>query len=327
MERAQVETETEEEPTRRLLIVDDDRLILKVVHDFFGPHGYVVEQAEDGADALRRLEAELPDIIVADVLMPGLDGWELFEEIRKRPSTARVPFVFLTTERDLPQRLRGFHMGADDYITKPFDVEELHARVERILQRQADAERSVLGEGTLLTGSVRHMPLSDLLQILSLNGKDGTVVLRQGTDVGVIHFNSGSILHASCGRIDGPKALYRMLGWTGATFRVTPPGEDGGARSVDQPTTSVLMDGLVSLDEWNRWHMMLPGNGTVLELASDAVERLGERRLAPAEEVVIERARDGVAVDEILEGSTLPDADLAEAMCTLLEHGVLTARI
>jgi CheY-like chemotaxis protein len=312
---------------RRLLIVDDDRLILKIVTDFFTPHGYVIDQAEDGVEALRLLDAALPDVIVADVLMPNLDGWEFFEAIRRRPDTAAVPFVFLTTERDLPQRLRGFHMGADDYITKPFDVEELHARIERILQRRIEMERSLLGDGTLLTGSVRHMPLSDLLQILSLNGKDGMVVLRQAGESGVIVFTHGQIVHAACGRVQGVKALYRLLGWSGATFRVLPPDDRPEERTVDQPTTSVLMDGLVSLDEWNRWHMMLPGTGTVLELAPDAGARLGERRLAPAEEVVLARAREGVAVEEILESSLLPDSDLAEAMCTLLGSGVLTARI
>jgi CheY-like chemotaxis protein len=91
-------------PGRRLLIVDDDRLILKIVHDFFGPHGYEIDEAEDGAAALRKLSEAVPDIIIADILMPNLDGWELFEEVRKLPATARVPFVFLTTERDLPQR-------------------------------------------------------------------------------------------------------------------------------------------------------------------------------------------------------------------------------
>ncbi len=314
-------------PSRRLLIVDDDRIILRIVHDFFGPHGYRVDQAEDGAAALALIDQAVPDIIIADILMPNLDGWELFEEVRRRPPTARVPFVFLTTERDLPQRLRGFHMGADDYITKPFDVEELHARVERILQRQAEMERTALGDRTLLTGSVHHMPLSDLLQILSLNGKDGTLVLKQGTDQGSIVFVAGAIVHAACGRVSGVKALYRMLGWGGAHFRVLPLAGEAPRKTVDQPTTSVLMDGLVSLDEWNRWHMMLPAEEAVLELAADARERLGSRRLAPAAVDVLARVEGGAAVGDILENSPLPDADLAEAMCTLISAGVLCARI
>lgn len=321
-----IEPQGDDPPSRRLLIVDDDRLILKVIRDFFGPHGYEVEEAEDGAQALERLERSVPDVIIADILMPNLDGWELFEEVRRRPATARVPFVFLTTERDLPQRLRGFHMGADDYITKPFDVEELHARIERILERLHEIERRGHGDA-LLSGDVRHMPLSDLLQILSLNGKDGTVVLEQGTERGSIVLVAGSIVHAACGRVVGVKALYRMLGWNAATFKVKSAAGEPIQRSVDQPTTSVLMDGLVSLDEWNRWHLMLPAEETVLEPAPDVRERIASRRLAPAEAEVLTRAEGGAPVREILEKSLFPDADLAEAMCTLISTGVLCARI
>ncbi len=317
----------EDHPTRRLLVADDDPLVRRVIQEFFGPHGYLVDAAGDGAEALQRLDETTPDVIIADILMPNLDGWEFFEQVRQRPFTVRIPFVFLTSEKDLPQRIRGFHMGADDYIVKPFDVEELHVRIERILHRHAEIERAVLGEGTLLTGSVRHIPLSDLLQLLALNGTDGTVALRQGPETGSVVFVEGSIVHATCGGVSGVKALYRMLGWAGASFRVLPPTGEILTRSVDLPTTSVLMDGLVSLDEWNRWRGMLPDEQTILELASDAKERLGSRRLAPAEVDVLTRARQGMAVGDILENCALPDADLAEAMCALLGAGVLFARI
>ena len=310
----------------KLLVVDDDRLVRKVVSEFFRPHGYEVEQAQDGVAALQILERFLPDIIVADILMPNLDGWDLLEEVRRRESTSRIPFVFLTTEGDLPQRLRGFHMGADDYVTKPFHVEELHARVERILRRRAHTERRVAGEGAFLSGLVAHMPLSDLLQILSLNGKDGVVTLEQDAESGVIVFHGGNLVHAACGRVLGVKALYRMLGWAGATFRVTPPGIGAFPRTVDQPATSVLMDGLVSLDEWNRWRVLLPREETTVELTRDARERLGPRRLSPAEADVLARAGERARVGDIFESSPLPDADLAEAMCTLISSGVLCAR-
>ncbi len=310
----------------KLLVVDDDRLVLEVVSDFFGPHGYEVEQAEDGVAALTILERFLPDIIVADILMPKLDGWDLIEAVQRREATARVPFVFLTTEGDLSHRLRGFHMGAEDYVMKPFHVEELHARVERILVRRAHTERADTKEAVLLSGLVAHLPLSDLLQILSLNGQDGVVALELDVESGVIVFRGGKLVHASCGRVVGVKALFRMLGWNGATFRVTAPGETAFPSTVDQPATSVLMDGLVSLDEWNRWRVMLPGEWTTVELTLDARARLGPRRLSPAEADVLARARRKATVGDILESSPLPDADLAEAVCTLISGGVLCAR-
>ena len=94
---------------KRLLIVDDSRLILRMVKDFFTPHGWDVAEAEDGEAALGLIAQTPPDVVVADVLMPRMDGWTLLEEVRRRPEGSEMPFVFLTTEADLPQRLE--HLG------------------------------------------------------------------------------------------------------------------------------------------------------------------------------------------------------------------------
>ena len=118
---------------RRLLAVDDNRLILQVIDDFFTPQGWDALCVTSAREALASLEDETPDAIVSDILMPGMDGWEFLEAVRRRSATAAVPFLFLTIEAELPHRLRGLQLGADDYITKPFAVEELHARIERLL--------------------------------------------------------------------------------------------------------------------------------------------------------------------------------------------------
>ena len=126
----------ERNAARRLLAVDDNRLILRVIEDFFVPHGWEVVAVDGARAALDVLRVTTPDAIVSDILMPGMDGWEFFDEVRRAPATAATPFVFLTVEGELPQRLRGLHLGADDYMTKPFAVEELHARVERLVVKR-----------------------------------------------------------------------------------------------------------------------------------------------------------------------------------------------
>ncbi|MBZ5640073.1 MAG: response regulator [Acidobacteriia bacterium] len=310
----------------RLLVVDDSRLILRMVRDFFASRGFEIAEASDGREALLRLAGWVPDVIVADILMPVMDGWELFEAVRRLPETAEVPFVFLTVESELPKRLRGFHLGADDYIVKPFAVEELHARVERLLDRRRALEDARRGGDALLAGSGEHLAISDLLQILALNHKDGVVHLRQGAEEGRIVFEDGEMVHAECRRATGSKALYRMLGWPSALFRVLPREGGAGERSITSPAANALMDGLVSLDEWNRWRELIPSGETVLDLAPEARMRLDAHEITAAEFDVMARAKGGAAVQAMLDESPLPDADLAEAICTLLTRGALRAR-
>jgi len=307
----------------RLLVVDDSRLILRMVRDFFTQRGYDVIEAGNGEEAIARLPGFVPDVIISDILMPVMDGWRLFEEVRRLPETSEVPFVFLTVESELPKRLRGFRLGADDYIIKPFAVEELHARVERILERRRTLEQARRGGDALLAGSVEHLAISDLLQILALNHKDGRVHLLEGAEEGWIVFAEGEMVHAECGRAKGLKALYRMLGWNSATFRVLPREETGEERTISTPPANALMDGLVSLDEWNRWRSQLPAEDTVIDLAPGAKAKLGPHPVSPAQFDVMSRAKGGATIRAMLDDSSLPDADLAEAIGTLLARGAL----
>lgn len=310
---------------RRLLAVDDNRLILRVIEDFFVPHGWDVVAVDGAREALEVLAATTPDAIVSDILMPGMDGWTFFDEVRRSPSTAATPFVFLTVEGELPKRLRGLHLGADDYMTKPFAVEELHARVEKLVARRDDLEVARRSGDALLAGSVEHLAISDLLQILALNGKDGTVELSQEGKSGRIDFVAGRIVDAEAGPVRGTKALYRMLGWEEATFRVVPRTGLPPETTIAAATATVLMDGLVALDEWGRWRDQLPSPAARLTLAGDARNRLQGHAVTPAEFDVLTRARAGVTVGEAIDESPHPDAQAAEAIGTLLARGVVEA--
>jgi DNA-binding response OmpR family regulator len=307
-----------------LLAVDDNRLILRVIRDYFAREGWDVTTAETVAAARASLGETGPDVIVSDILMPEIDGWTFFEDVRKRKETASVPFVFLTVERELPQRLRGLHLGADDYMTKPFAVEELYARIERLLERNAALKNAGHDDsGTLLAGSVEHLAISDLLQILSLNGKDGTVRLQRKDELGRIEFLGGRIVDAHVGAARGTKALFRMLGWADATFRVTAREGALPETTIVAATATVLMEGLVSLDEWARWAELLPEPEALLQLAEDARNRLHGQTLRPVEFDLLARSKSGITVACALEDSPHPDAAVAEAICTLLARGVV----
>lgn len=121
--------------TKRLLVVDDEPKLLRAVAADLKGEGYAVETARSGADALISIARQLPDLIVSDVRMPVMDGYELARRLRQNQSTALIPIVFLTAKDTAKDRIEGFRTGVDAYLTKPFEPDELIAVIASILSR------------------------------------------------------------------------------------------------------------------------------------------------------------------------------------------------
>lgn len=119
----------------RILVVDDDPDILQFIRVNLELEGFGVELATTGADAIESVSQQPPDLVLLDVMMPGMDGFGVLRRLRAHPAAANTSIILLTA-RTLPEdRIRGLELGADDYITKPFDVDELIARVKAVLRR------------------------------------------------------------------------------------------------------------------------------------------------------------------------------------------------
>jgi len=132
----------------RIMVVEDDIHIGKLLRMELGHEGYEVEVLTDGKEALKHLEKELPDLLILDVMLPGLDGFSVLEEIREYISTD-LPVIMLTAKGEVKDRIRGLKSGADDYLPKPFVIEELLARIEAVLRRKGKVERISYFEITL----------------------------------------------------------------------------------------------------------------------------------------------------------------------------------
>ena len=116
----------------KLLVVDDDRTLLRFLGEYLERERYEVITADRGSKALRVFFQEQPDLVILDVMMPGMDGWEVCARIREMADT---PVIFLTAKTAETDKLRGFRLGVDDYITKPFSLPEIAARVAAVLAR------------------------------------------------------------------------------------------------------------------------------------------------------------------------------------------------
>ena len=127
----------------KILVVDDERAVRESLRRALELEGYDIELAADGSEALYRLEGnEEPDAMILDILMPGVDGLEVCR--RLRGSGSKLPVLMLTARTEVEDRVAGLDAGADDYVTKPFALEELLARVRALLRRASDADAEVL---------------------------------------------------------------------------------------------------------------------------------------------------------------------------------------
>ncbi len=128
--------EPSKEPTRsRILLVDDDPLMRHIVIAALAKDNYEVVEADSGSEGLAKAQAVHPDLILLDVMMPDVDGYEVCHRLRAASTTANVPIIMLTALGEINEKVRGMQMGADDYITKPFDPRELRSRVLAHLRR------------------------------------------------------------------------------------------------------------------------------------------------------------------------------------------------
>ena len=121
--------------SKRLLVVDDEPNLLRAVAACLKAEAYEVTTARSGREALLQLAEAVPDLVVSDIRMPGMDGYQLARQLRGSPRTALVPIVFLTAKDETADRIEGFRSGIDAYLTKPFEPEELIAVVNGILSR------------------------------------------------------------------------------------------------------------------------------------------------------------------------------------------------
>ena len=171
----------------KILIVEDDLDIAEMLNAYFRVQGYEVFTVNWGEDGVRAGQTISPDLIILDIRLPDIDGFEVARRLRGDRRTNEIPIIFLTEKRERIDRLQGFEVGADDYITKPFDVQELRLRVRNALKR--------VSQGSL-TNPVSGLP-------------EGPLVDERLSDA--IHKSGLALLHISISHLDSFREAYGFV--------------------------------------------------------------------------------------------------------------------
>ena len=171
----------------KILIVEDDLDVAEMLNAYFRVQGYEVFTVNWGEDGVRAAQTVMPDLMILDIRLPDIDGFEVARRVRSDRRTNEIPIIFLTEKRERTDRLQGFEVGADDYITKPFDVQELRLRVRNALKR--------VSQGSL-TNPVSGLP-------------EGPLVEERLSEV--IHKSGWALLHISISHLEAFREAYGFV--------------------------------------------------------------------------------------------------------------------
>lgn len=156
---------------KTILLVDDETMMLDLLTLYISPAGYSCVKKESAIDALKYLESNSVDLILLDIMMPEMDGWEACQEIRKHWDT---PIIMLTALEEKSDIVKGLQIGADDYVSKPFDEEELLARIDAVLRRHKQISNKILFKGLVLENDSHQLQFN--IQDISLTPKEFALI-------------------------------------------------------------------------------------------------------------------------------------------------------
>lgn len=205
----------------KILVVDDEPKWLRIVSLYLGNRDCHVVTALNGEEAIQKVAAEHPDLIIADIGMPGMDGYELCSRLRRDASTRTIPFIFLTARDQDQDKIKARKVGADDYLTKPCPLERLVQSVETVMDRIEQARKIPL-DRIGMSGRIEEVDLLDMIQTLELDQKTGALVLSHGERTGTLYFRDGVIVEADLRSPKREEPLFRLLGWKTGRFLFIP---------------------------------------------------------------------------------------------------------
>ena len=259
----------------RILVVDDDPDNRAMIGHFLTNWGFAVDDAKNGKIALEKVKASPPSLVLLDLEMPEMDGFETCERLKTDPDTEWIPVIIFTGLEKMPHRIRGFRHGADDYVVKTVEPDELRTRIDLVLKRTkryatlaaapvpvevsdspapvgptGDDESAGPDVAVTLSLSLSRVSFPEAMRLVLAQGKNGIANLTNGDRSGSVHIHEGAVIHASVGEEKGSEAFYELALWkTGKLdFQDADPGSE---KTILTSTRNLLVEASRRSDAWS----------------------------------------------------------------------------
>ena len=237
----------------KLLLAEDNPLVRDLIVKGLEPY-CEIDVSSDGADALLKVIDSLPDVILCDYKMPGIDGRQLFEKLRAREATRHIPFLFMASRPDIEERLRPLVDGVEDFIHKPFLVKDLVRITKKVIDRlHLEKLQKRASRPGIIQGRLEEMSMIDLMQSLEMGQKSCRLIVQHDGEQCELYFAAGQCRDAKIGKAEGDEAVYKVVLWTAGQFEIDFNAANASTRTTTtKNTTGLLMEAMRLMDEAHR---------------------------------------------------------------------------
>ena len=311
----------------RVLVVDDELDNRVMMRYFLESWGYEVELAENGKMALEKVAENRPALVLLDLEMPIMNGFETCDRLKSDPETETIPVIMFTGLEQTTDKVKGIKKGADDYVVKTVDPEELQARIEMILrrtQRYAASEASAAPEEEhAVSGSLADLQFAEAMQLILTYGKTGVMHLVDGNSRARVWVKEGQqIAHAEVENLRGEEAFYKLAFWKAGKFKFQ-VGEEPEQQTITASGTNLLIEATRRLDEWNMFSSKIPSFDVTpyrVPLAEDS----GSIRLTRKDWGVLRLADGQRSIKQIAESLSIDSFEAGRLVFGLLTVGAIS---
>lgn len=304
---------------KKILIVDEDSNYISGLRKGLNQAGHEVLYWDDSKKALELTKNLQPDLIIAEVSLPQINGHEFFKEVKAMPEIKDIPFVFLSSQKRVDDRIISMEIGVDDFIIKPFYVDEVIARIENLLDEVAGLEESKYNNEKGFSGDISEMNLIDLIQTLELGKKSGIIKLRYNNYQGNVYIKNGEIVDATLEDYPPTEALLKISVWTEGNFFVE-MADFNRNKTFNKENKELISEIVKQINRWEQRKKNLPPLNTIFTINEGS---LGNNSLSEEEKTLLSSLNGNSMIYDIIVKSPFDDIKALEIVEKLYQKGYL----